>query len=133
MIEISSLARAFETLGHESRLAIVRLLIPAGPTGLPAGAIGSRLGLPASGLSFHLNRLVAAGLIERRRDGRHLYYAVAYAQLARITGFLADDCCAAAPDGCLPECPSGPDERRAAGCGGARSPARATWRKGEPV
>lgn len=112
MIELNGLARTFETLGHESRLAILRLLVPAGREGLTAGAIGRRLALPASGLSFHLNRLVEAGLLLRRRAGRHLYYAVDYGVLAAVAGFLVEDCCAAAPDGCLPECPD-----TAGGCG----------------
>lgn len=98
--------KAFEALAHETRLAVFRLLIPVGRDGLPAGVIGERLDLPANSLSFHLGRLVNAGLIRGRRQGRHLYYAVAYARLSELVGFLADDCCAAAPEGCLPDCPS---------------------------
>lgn len=105
MIESKWLATAFEALGHEARLAVLRTLIPAGPEGIPAGAIGEAIGLPANGLSFHLNRLTVAGLIESRREGRHLYYALRYPVLAGLVGFLVKDCCAAAPDGCLPECP----------------------------
>ncbi len=106
MVEIRESAKAFEALGHEARLAILRRLIPAGPDGIPAGAIGAALGLPATRLSFHLNRLTAAGLIESRRQGRHLYYAVRYPALGALVGFLVDDCCAAAPRGCLPDCPA---------------------------
>jgi len=107
-MEQSELVRAFEALAHESRLAVFRLLIPAGPDGLTAGTIGERLGLPANNLSFHLGRLVAARLIRGRRQGRHLYYAVEYGRLSGLVGFLADDCCAAVPEGCLPDCPSVP-------------------------
>lgn len=115
----------FETLGHESRLAILRLLVPEGPDGLPAGTIGARVGLPASRLSFHLNRLVETRLLCRRRAGRRLYYAVAYAELAKIAGFLTDDCCATAPVGCLPECPgSTAGNGCSAGGGTAGGPAR---------
>lgn len=106
MFEHKTAARIFDALGHEARLAVLRELIPAGPRGLHAGAIGAALGLPATRLSFHLNRLVAAGLIESRRKGRHLYYSVRYAALASLVEFLTDDCCATAPAGCLPECPS---------------------------
>lgn len=105
-MEQLELVKAFEALAHETRLAVFRLLIPAGRNGLPAGVIGERLGLPANSLSFHLGRLVNAGLIRSRRQGRHLYYAVAYARLSELVGFLADDCCAAVPEGCLPDCPS---------------------------
>ncbi len=106
MDEIRESARAFEALGHEARLAILRQLIPAGPDGIPAGAIGAALGLPATRLSFHLNRLAVAGLIESRREGRYLYYAVRYSALGALVGFLVNDYCAAAPSGCLPDCPA---------------------------
>lgn len=129
MIELNELAGTFETLGHESRLAILRLLVPVGVEGLPAGTIGARLGLPPSGLSFHLSRLVEAGLLRRRRAGRRLYYAVAYAELAKIAGFLTDDCCAAAPAGCLPECPG---STAGSGCGtGGGTAGRPARRKKE--
>lgn len=106
MIETRQAAAVFEALAHEARLAILRRLIPVGPEGLPAGAIGAALGLAPTRLSFHLGRLSAAGLVESRRDGRHLYYAVRYAALGVLVGFLVEDCCAAAPEGCLPECPA---------------------------
>lgn len=118
MIEKSDAARLFEALAHEARLAILRRLIPAGPRGMPAGAIGTALGLAPTRLSFHLGRLTAAGLIESRREGRNLYYAVRYEALAAVVRFLVDDCCAEAPEGCLPECPPSP----AKGC--VRHPAR---------
>lgn len=104
-MELSKFARAFEALSHETRLSVFRLLIPAGPDGLAAGAIGERLGLPANVLSFHLGRLVNAGLVRSRRQGRHIYYAVDYAGLGELVGFVAGDCCAAVPEGCLPGCP----------------------------
>lgn len=107
-MELSVTAKTFEALSHETRLAVFRLLIPAGREGVSAGTIGERLGLPANSLSFHLGRLVNAGLIHSRRQGRHLYYSVDYARLAELVGFLADDCCAAVPEGCLPECPGAP-------------------------
>jgi len=37
---------AFEALGHGTRLAVFRLLIPAGPNGLAAGQISERIGMP---------------------------------------------------------------------------------------
>lgn len=104
-METTHAAKTFEALAHETRLAVLRLLIPAGRDGLSAGTIGERLGLAANSLSFHLGRLANAGLIHGRRQGRHLYYAADYERLAALVGFLSDDCCAAAPEGCLPGCP----------------------------
>jgi len=100
------MAGAFEALGHETRLAILRLLVPAGPDGRPAGDISDALGMPANALTFHLTRLVSAGLLTPRRAGRQIYYAVAYDRLNALVSFLLDDCCAQAPEGCLPGCPT---------------------------
>lgn len=108
MIETSDVAKFFEALAHEARLAILRHLIPAGPQGRPAGEVGAALAIPPTRLSFHLGRLAAAGLLESRREGRNLYYAINYAALGDLVRFLGEDCCAAAPAGCLPECPSLP-------------------------
>ncbi len=100
--------RAFEALAHEARLAVIRLLIPAGADGVQAGVIGDRIGIPPSALSFHLGRLKNAGLVQMRRSGRHQYYTIDYRQLSSLVGFLVEDCCADAPEGCMPECPTVP-------------------------
>ena len=60
----------FEALGalaYEHRLAIYRLLVQGGPEGLAAGAIGQRIGLLASSLTFHLQNI----LITRNRCSRN--------------------------------------------------------------
>lgn len=101
-------AKAFDALAHETRLAVFRLLVPAGRDGLPAGAIGERLRLAPNSLSFHLSRLTQAGLLSSRRQGRQLFYSVQYPALAELIQFLAGDCCAEAPEGCLAGCPTLP-------------------------
>jgi ArsR family transcriptional regulator len=53
--------RALSALAHESRLAIFRLLVVAGPEGKAAGEIAQQLGLSPSSLSFHLKDLSHAG------------------------------------------------------------------------
>jgi DNA-binding transcriptional ArsR family regulator len=105
-MEISKVVGSFEALAHETRLGVLRLLIPAGRNGLAAGDIGKRLDLPPNSLSFHLARLVNAGLIVSRRSGRNLFYAADYARVDDLVRFLADNCCADAPEGCFPECPT---------------------------
>lgn len=80
-------------LAQESRLAAFRLLVEAGPAGLPAGAIGERLGLPGPTLSFHLAQLKQAGLIGCRRDGRSLIYAADFAAMTALLAFLTENCC----------------------------------------
>ncbi len=106
MIELFSAVAAFEALAHETRLGVLRLLIPAGMKGLAAGDISKRLDLPPNSLSFHLGRLVNAGLIGSRRSGRNLFYSADYARVDELVRFLADKCCADAPDGCFPQCPT---------------------------
>lgn len=107
-MEITDVSQALESLAHETRLAVVRLLIPAGAAGLRAGTISERLSLRPNAVSFHLNRLRQAGLVRRRRAGRELHYAVDYERLSGLVSFLIDDCCAAAPEGCMTGCPTLP-------------------------
>ena len=63
---------ALAALGHETRLAVFRLLVQAGEDGLQPGRIAEAIGIPASSLSFHLMHLQHAGLIASRREGRGL-------------------------------------------------------------
>ena len=84
---------ALAALAQESRLDIFRLLVQAGPEGLPAGQIGERLELPAATLSFHLNQLRQAGLATFRRDGRSLIYSAEYAAMNDLLAYLTENCC----------------------------------------
>ena len=76
---------AFAALSQETRLRIVRLLVTAGPEGMPAGAIGEAMdGASSSRMSFHLSHLEQADLIESRRDGRSIIYSAAYPVLSDL-------------------------------------------------
>jgi len=44
--------QSLSALAQESRLAIFRLLVAAGPEGMAAGSIGEKLGLPPATLPF---------------------------------------------------------------------------------
>jgi len=92
-MEKSSAITALVALAHESRLDIFRLLMQAGPEGLPAGRIGERLGLPATTLSFHLNQLKHADLVTFRREGRSLIYSAAYPVMNALLAYLTENCC----------------------------------------
>ncbi len=96
---------ALAALAHDSRLAIIRLLVPEGPDGLPAGEIGRKLVIPASALTFHLTRLRYAGLVSARRNGQQMIYAVAYDGMQRLVGFLTENCCQNTAQGCSSDCP----------------------------
>ena len=86
---------AFAALSQETRLRIVRLLVTAGPEGMPAGASSSRM-------SFHLSHLEQSGLVESRRDGRSIIYSASYPALSGLLEFLMRDCCQGHPEVCTP-------------------------------
>ncbi|MGA9853719.1 MAG: metalloregulator ArsR/SmtB family transcription factor [Gammaproteobacteria bacterium] len=96
---------ALAGLAHDTRLAIFRLLVPAGPVGLPAGVLGERLGLAPATLSFHLKGLRHAGLVSQRRAGRTLFYAAQYAAINDLVAYLTENCCQGAA--CLPAVAAG--------------------------
>jgi DNA-binding transcriptional ArsR family regulator len=84
---------ALEALAQESRLGIFRLLVEAGPEGLPAGQIAARMKLAAPTLSFHLAQLKHGGLIVCRRNGRSLIYTANFAEMNDLVQFLTENCC----------------------------------------
>jgi DNA-binding transcriptional ArsR family regulator len=84
---------ALGALAHDHRLAAFRLLVQAGESGLPAGAIADALGMPNSSLSFHLAQLHRAGLIKQERQHRSLIYSADYAAMNGLVGYLMENCC----------------------------------------
>jgi DNA-binding transcriptional ArsR family regulator len=92
-MEKSSAVAALGALAQESRLDVFRLLVQAGPDGVPAGEIGERLGIAPATLSFHLAQLRHAGLIGMRRDGRSLIYSADYDGMNALMAFLTENCC----------------------------------------
>ncbi len=99
-METEDAAFAFAALGQGTRLDLLRALLDAGPNGMAAGEVATRLGVPASTLSFHLRALDQAGLIAATRQGRSLIYAVRFARLRALLAFLAEACCGGEPDRC---------------------------------
>ena len=100
-MEETDVVRALAALAQPARLQIFRLLVVAGKTGLTPGAISEALGLPATGLSFHLKELANAGLVTQQRDGRYLIYRASFAQMNGLLAFLTANCCQG--EGCLPQ------------------------------
>jgi ArsR family transcriptional regulator, arsenate/arsenite/antimonite-responsive transcriptional repressor len=88
-------------LAQETRLGIFRLLVRHVPEGLPAGTIARRLGLPGPTLSFHLNVLAGAELVQARKKGRSILYSANIESVNRLTGFLMENCCGGR-GGCAP-------------------------------
>jgi hypothetical protein len=59
-----------------------------GPEGLAAGAIGERMGLVPSSLTFHLQALQRAGLVTQVRASRQLIYSADYTAMNELVGYL---------------------------------------------
>ncbi len=94
---------ALSALAQETRLAVFRLLVQVGPTGLAAGQIAERLGVPAPTLSFHLSHLSHAGLVTCQRISRSLIYSANYQTMNELVSFLTENCCGGT-SGCEPIC-----------------------------
>ena len=69
---------ALAALAQENRLDVFRLLVRAGPLGMPAGAVAETLEFAPNTLTFHFDRLRQAGLITVRREGRSMIYAARF-------------------------------------------------------
>lgn len=93
---------AFGALSQETRLRVVRLLVQAGPDGMPAGAIGEAVGASSSNASFHLAHLERAGLIQSKRESRSIIYRANVDGLTGLIRFLMEDCCRGRPEICEP-------------------------------
>jgi DNA-binding transcriptional ArsR family regulator len=92
----TKLERAAEqlgALGHPVRLGILRYIVQGAEDGTAAGEIQSKLDVPASTLSHHLDRLASAGLIKARRESTFIFYRAEYPQLKGLTEYLWEDCC----------------------------------------
>ncbi|MEY2633229.1 MAG: hypothetical protein RIR00_1883 [Pseudomonadota bacterium] len=92
-METLNAAELLAALGHESRLAIFRLLVEAGPRGVNASAIGGQLGMAPATLSFHLAHLSRVGLISGERESRFIHYSANYPLMDVLIAFLTRNCC----------------------------------------
>lgn len=105
---------ALGALAQDHRLALFRLLVQAGETGMPAGAIAEALGVPNSSLSFHLAQLRNAGLILQERRHRSLIYRANYPAMNALVDYLMENCCAGADCGPATACETPAPERKSA-------------------
>lgn len=96
-METSQAIDALGALAQPSRLEAFRLLVQAGPAGMPAGAIGEALELPPATLSFHLAHLTRAGLARSRQEGRYVIYSADFGSMTDLVGYLTTNCCGGKP------------------------------------
>ena len=92
-MEMTQAVDALSALAQETRLKAYRLLVEAGPEGLPAGRVGEALDLPPATLSFHLAHLTRAGLARSRQDGRFVIYSADFQNMNALVGYLTENCC----------------------------------------
>ncbi len=92
-MDILNAVDTLDSLAHETRLGVFRLLVQAGPGGLSAGEIADGMGALQNTMSSHLGKLSRAGIVTSRRDGRHIIYFANYAALSGLIVYLMEDCC----------------------------------------
>jgi DNA-binding transcriptional ArsR family regulator len=119
-MEPRSAIQALAALAQENRLAVFRLLVQAGPTGVSAGEIGAELKIAPATLSFHLKELSHAGLVAARQEGRFIFYSANFGQMNGLIGFLTENCCGrdgigCAPADCRPAVPARPSKLKRKG------------------
>ncbi|WP_203291744.1 ArsR/SmtB family transcription factor [Maricaulis parjimensis] len=94
--------RRLAALAQSNRLEVFRLLVKAGPDGIPAGEISRTLSIAPNTLSAQLNLLSSAGLVKNRREGRSLIYSAEFESMADLLVYLMEDCCQGHQDVCQP-------------------------------
>lgn len=97
-METKNALAALAALAQDSRLAVFRLLVQAGPdNGVPASKIAETLRIPPSSLSFHLKELTHADLVVPRQEGRFVIYTAQFNTMNALMAFLTENCCSGQP------------------------------------
>ena len=91
--QVPRFADMFSALGTEPRLRIMRLLLSAHPDGMVVGEIITELGITASTLSHHLEKLKNEDLVKVQRESTFLRYTANAEALQELLGFLYAECC----------------------------------------
>ena len=82
-----SLARAGELIGDRRRLQMLMVLVDG--QAWPAGDLARSAGIQPATASYHLERLIAGGLLAVVPQGRHRYYRLASPAVAELLEKLA--------------------------------------------
>src|ERR1035437_1988616 len=91
--QIIRYAEMFAAMGTESRLRIMQLLLSAHPDGMVVGDIQDELGISASNLSHHLDKLKNEELVAVARQSTFLRCTANSETLQELLGFLYAECC----------------------------------------
>ena len=103
-MESSEAVAALSALSQTTRLAVFRLLVQHGPSGMAAGELAEQLSIAPATLSFHLKELANAGLVGARPVGRFVFYSANYSAMNALLAYLSENCCAVDCDtgACIP-------------------------------
>jgi len=101
-METKAAVTVLAAIAQDSRLAIFRTLVQAGPAGLAAGRISELTGIAPSSLSFHIKELSHADMVDSQQVGRFVIYRANFETMNALLGFLTDNCCGGNP--CSPVC-----------------------------
>ena len=92
-LDIDKTAALLQQMGNKTRLEIVRLLVRAGPAGMPVGDIQAHLDIPGSTLSHHISKLCGVGLLSQSRESTTLFCRLDFGVIEALIAFLSDECC----------------------------------------
>ena len=101
-MEIETALACLAALSQPTRLDAFRTLVRAEPSGLAAGELAGKLGVPQNTLSAHLNILSHARLVGSARSGRSVVYRADLSRLNALVRFLVEDCCGGSVESCAP-------------------------------
>lgn len=97
-ILILNMADGLEALGNPSRLAIFRTLVRAGNDGVNMGILQREVGIPASTLTHHIQRLIRAGLVLQSRRSREMICRADFGRMEELVTYLSAECCQGLPN-----------------------------------
>jgi ArsR family transcriptional regulator len=92
-VKLERHAEQLAALGHIARLSLLREVVQAGLEGISTTELQEKLDIPWTTLNHHLDRLVDAGLVAVRREGKFVFHTAEYGALRKLTDFLWEDCC----------------------------------------
>ncbi len=101
-MDMKTAVRRLSALAHDGRLGVIRVLIMAGPNGLPAGGIARELSVASNTLSAQLLILSNAQLVMARREGRSIIYSAQLDAMRDLLAYLVEDCCQSSREVCAP-------------------------------
>jgi DNA-binding transcriptional ArsR family regulator len=93
-MKLDDAAAQLEALGNPTRLRIYRTLVKVGEDGIAVGQLQSRLGIAASTLSHHLQKLIQVKLLTQERRATTLICRANYEVMESLVSFLTKECCA---------------------------------------